>query len=154
VTRFQNVPQIARQSVAQINHAWTEKFSQPARLGQARLKFQVFARQRTAEFARHKNASRLLRRNAARLFRAAQTKQRYGNHNALRIRRRLAADNGHAVFLGQCTHAVVNGFDDFTSTWAQRDGQSAAVGGRPSGDVTEGAGQGLWPIFPGGVSCK
>ena len=50
------MPQIARQPIAQINHGVDGNiFREPARLGQARLKFQVFARQRTTEFAGHKN---------------------------------------------------------------------------------------------------
>ena len=109
-TGLQNVPQIAGQAVAQINHRVNGKmFRQPARLGQSRLKFQMFACQRTAQFAGHKNRIAGLCAGTEDLFSPRdRAEQRDGNENAVRVRRRFAADNRHAVFSGQRAHAVIN----------------------------------------------
>ena len=125
-------------------------FREPARLGQARFKVQMPFRQRAAEFARDKNRVARFRATAQNLPAARhRSQQRDGNQKTAGIRRRLAADDGHAGFFCERVQAVVDFFHERRfETFGQRNRHER--GGRRPGhrrDVAQAAGERLAPDF-------
>ena len=85
-TGLQQVTQVARQAVAQINHGVQRKvLRQPARFRQARLEIEMLAGQRTAEFAGDEDRVAGFRAGAQHAFAPRhEAQQRDGNQECAR----------------------------------------------------------------------
>ena len=87
---------------------------QPARLGEARRELEMMSGNRAAQFAGHPYAVANACAAAENAFVARDlADERHADEEPLRVGHRLAADQRHAVPLGQGGHAVVNRLDTF-----------------------------------------
>ena len=111
----EQMAEIAGQAVAQIDHrTWLMVRGQPARLREARRELEMMSGNRAAQFAGHPYAVANACAAAENAFVARNlADERHADEEPLRVGHRLAADQRHAVPLGQGGHAVVNRLDTF-----------------------------------------
>ena len=106
----QDMAQVARQPVADVQHGVQgEVLRQPARLGQARLEFEMLAGQRAAQFAGDEDRVARFRAGAQHALAARHpAEQRDRDEDAAGVGGGFAADDGHLVPPRQRVQAGVN----------------------------------------------
>src|SRR5262245_33373763 len=108
--RLQDVWQGAGQTIAKVDHRVNVKMAgEPARFVQTRFEIQMFSGKRAAKLAGNENrVARFRARTKHTLVFGHGSEQGDRNEDALRIRRRFPANDGHVMQDGQGIHAPRN----------------------------------------------